>query len=383
MSTYQDLIASSAQRTGLHDFGDDSFREGLEILVRSLQDEARLNSTGEAFLYPRLVSHLEQRLQIEDWYRRHPEIDEVPIVAPLFGLGLPRTGSTALSCLLAQDPQVRYLRTWESAQPCPPPSTVTGLDPRIAAAMGGGGEKVGEREHVPSGATAPMECLDLMALDFKTHIYQAFAQIPSYSTWLLDADLTSTYEYERRVLKLLQWGEPARPWRLKTPTHSLFLPYLDWAFPDARFVMTHRDPTDVILSVADVYADIAAAFTDSLDRHYLATLNVEHWSIAMDRVLHFRDAGADSRFYDLDFRAVQADPIGEVVGLYDWLGEPVSEVFEQQMRQWWAQNAEDREAASHPDAVAYGLDMATVRPLFADYVERAKEWTAHRFTGAT
>lgn len=372
----QDLIAVAASRTGLDDFGDDSFREGLEILVRSLQDEAKLNAVGEGFLYPRLIGHLEQRLQVEEWYRRHPEIDEVPMTAPLFGLGLPRTGSTALSCLLAQDPQIRYLRTWESSQPCPPPSTVTGLDPRIVQALGAQGEKVGEHQHVPSGATAPMECLDLMALDFKTHIYQAFAQIPTYSSWLLDADLTSTYAYERRVLKLLQWGEPVRPWRLKTPTHSLFLPYLDRAFPDARFVMTHRDPTDVILSVADVYADIAAAFTDSLDRHYLAMLNVEHWSIAMRRVLQFRDAGADDRFYDLDFRAVQADPIGEVVGLYGWLGEPVSEEFEQQMRQWWADNAEDREAARHPDAATYGLDMATVRPLFADYVQRAEKWTA-------
>ena len=117
------------------------------------------------------------------------------------------------------------------------------------------------------------------------------------------------------------------------------------------------------MSVADVYADLAAAFSDSLDRHYLAMLNVEHWSIAMRRVLQFRDDGADSRFYDLDFRAVQADPIGEVVGLYDWLGEPVSDVFEQQMRQWWAENAEDREAAKHPDAATYGLDMSTVRPM--------------------
>ena len=85
-------MATASAQTGLDDFGDDSFREGLEILVRSLRDEARLNAVGEAFLYPRLVGHLAQRLQIEDWYGRRPEIDDVPIVAPLFGLGLPRTG---------------------------------------------------------------------------------------------------------------------------------------------------------------------------------------------------------------------------------------------------------------------------------------------------
>ena len=372
MPAHGDLMAEAVAQTGLDDFGDDSFREGLELLVRALRDEARLNAAGEAFLYPRLVGHLAQRLQVEDWYRRHPEIDDVPIEAPLIGLSLPRTGSTALSFLLAQDPGVRYLRQWESSQPCPPPSTVAGRDPRVPQ---GAGEVVGSRAHVPNDPAGPMECLDLMALDFKTHIYQAFAQIPSYSAWLLDADLTSTYRYERRVLKLLQWGEPARPWRLKTPAHVLFLPYLDRAFPDARFVMTHRDPTDVILSVAGVYADIAGGFTDDLDLAYLGALNVEHWSVGMDRALAFRDGGADERFYDIDFRAMQADPIGEVRGLYAWLGEPVSDEFEAGMRRWWAQNAENREPASAAGPATFGLDLDQVRPRFADYVARSHDWT--------
>ncbi|HET9565819.1 MAG TPA: sulfotransferase, partial [Mycobacterium sp.] len=131
MASPGELMARAVERTGLENFGDDSFREGLEILVRALTDEARLNARGEGFVYGRIGNHLGQRLQIEDWYRRHPEIDDVPIDKPLFGLGLPRTGSTALSFLLAQDPHVRYLRSWESGQPCPPPSTVHGDDPRI------------------------------------------------------------------------------------------------------------------------------------------------------------------------------------------------------------------------------------------------------------
>jgi hypothetical protein len=373
VARHDELLAAAVAQTGLEDFGDDSFREGLELLVRSLRDEARLNSRGEAVLYPRIVGHLAQRLQVEDWYRRHPEIDEVRIEAPLFGLGLPRTGSTALSFLLAQDPNVRYLRTWESSQPCPPPSTVQGPDPRMTAAM----EKAGTRAHVPTDVNGPMECLDLMALDFKTHIFLAFAMIPSYATWLLDADLTSTYRYERRVLKLLQWGEPKRPWRLKTPAHALWLPYLDHAFPDARFVMTHRDPTDVMLSVADVYADIAGVLTDDLDRHYFGRLNVEHWSIAMERVIKFRDGGADPRFYDIDFRAMQSDPIAELRGLYAWLGEPVTEEFESGMKRWWAKNAENREPSTQRDPATFGLDLGQIRPLFAEYVARAKRWTTH------
>src|SRR6187399_2722404 len=117
MTGVDELKDKAAEQTGLTDFGVDSFEEGLAILLASLGDEARLNARGEAFIYHRLTGYLAQRLQVEDWYRRHPEIDDAPIVAPLIGLGLPRTGSTALSMLLAQDPDVRYLRRWESSQP--------------------------------------------------------------------------------------------------------------------------------------------------------------------------------------------------------------------------------------------------------------------------
>ena len=374
MTVPADLMAAAKGQTGLDNFGDDSFRQGLEILVRSLRDEARLNATGEAVIYPRLVCHLVNRLQIEDWYRRHPETDDVAIQAPLFGLGLPRTGSTALSFLLAQDPGVRYLRQWESSQPCPPPSTVDGPDPRAHALTA---EQVGTREHVPTDVNGPMECLDLMALDFKTQMYHAFARIPTYAAWVTDADLTSTYLYERRVLKLLQWGEEPKPWRLKTPAHMVWIDYLVRAFPDARFVMTHRDPTDVLLSVAEVYADIGGTFTDQLDRDYIGRLNVEQWSKGIERVLKLRQDGSDHLFYDIDFRAMQADPIGEVRGLYGWLGQPVGEEFESRMRQWWEANAARREPSRHPDPAAYGLDLDQVRPRFADYVNRSVKWTAH------
>ena len=129
-----ELLATAQERTGLDDFGDDSFREGLEVLVRSVQTEAKLNVVGEIVIPELILKHLGQRLHVEDWYRRHPEIDDEPIVTPLIGLGLPRTGSTALSILLGEDPEARSLRRWEAGEPCPPPSTVDGPDPRIAEA---------------------------------------------------------------------------------------------------------------------------------------------------------------------------------------------------------------------------------------------------------
>lgn len=371
-----DALKTAVTQTGLTDFGDDFFREGLGVLLASLRDEARLNARGDAFIHQRIVGYLAQRLQVEDWYRRHPDIDDQAIDAPLIGLGLPRTGSTALSMLLAQDPDVRYLRRWESSQPCPPPSTVQGVDPRIPPDKG---EKVGTRYHVPADTHGPMECHELMALSFTSHLFQSFAQIPTYSAWLIEkADLQSTLQYQRRVMKLLQWGEPTKPWRLKCPSHVLWLDALDAVFPDARYVMTHRDPTDVILSVAELYADIIGSFTDDIDRPYIGRLNVEHWSLGINRALAFRSGGADHRFYDIDFRAVQIDPIGEVTGLYTWLGNPVRARFEDRMHSWWTQAAAEREPSQRADPDQFGIDVERVRPLFADYVEHARRWTTHQ-----
>ncbi|MFZ2240042.1 MAG: sulfotransferase [Gordonia amarae] len=376
MTIADDVMDEARASTGLTDFGEDTFREGLERLLASLRDEAHLNAAGEAFLHQRIVGYLGQRLQVEDWYRRHPEIDDTEIVTPLIGLGLPRTGSSALANLLAQDPDVRYIRLWESGRPCPPPSTVTGRDPRIPEE--GDGDVVGSRRHVPMTIHGPMECQEIMALDFKSHFFQSLAQIPGYSEWYVsEADLTSTFEYQRRVMKLMQWGEPTREWRLKCPSHILVLDALNQAFPDAWFVMTHRDPTDVLLSVADLYADIIGRFTDNIDKKYIGRLNVEHWSLGIDRAVRFRENGADDRFYDIDFRSMQTDPIDEVKGLYAWMGTPVTEEFEARMTSWWTHAADRREPSTHADPVEFGIDLDQVRPLFADYVSHAQRWTSH------
>lgn len=373
MQGHRELIEDAKRQTGLEDFGPDSFREGLEILVDSLQREARLNAVGERALTERIVLHLKQRLLIEDWYRRHPEIEDEQIVAPLFGVSLPRTGSSALSFLLASDPAIRYLRVWESSQPCPPPSTVSGPDPRRGVAVTSGDALLKDGRRTPSGIDGAMECQDLMALDFKSQIFQAFARIPRYSDWLLTADLNDTYRYQKRTLKLLQWGAPARPWRLKAPTHMLYLDALTAAFPDARFVMTHRDPADVILSVATVYADIIGKFSDHVDMAYLGALNLRCWSEAMNRAIAFREKGNDHRFFDIHFRAMHKDPLGEVRALYAWLGERVSEEFARAMAEWWDSNSR-AERMAKPDPAAFGLDPVAVRQRFIPYLERMERW---------
>jgi len=275
MARAGELVAAATQATGLDQFGDDSFREGLERLVAAADREARFTAAGAAAFDAQIVDLLGQRLKIEDWYARHPEIDEQRIVAPLIGLGLPRTGSTALSHLLGEDPQVRSIRGWEALAPTPPPDAATeDGDPRIALAEAGMERRARlfprMQQMLPSTATSPTECQTFMAYDFKSQLFQAFARVPGYVAWLTyEADLVPTYRYVRRVLKLLQWRCPPRRWRLKNPSHILFIDALDQVFPDARFWMTHRDIAEVVPSVADVYLELSQAYSDDVDRNWL------------------------------------------------------------------------------------------------------------------
>lgn len=374
MESYKALLEVAQTETGLSDFGPDSYLEGLEILVKALNREAKLTDFGTQTMRERIVGHLKQRLQIEDWYRRHPEIDDEVIKAPLIGISLPRTGSTVLSFLLAEDPHARSLRRIDAAQPCPPPC-IQQSDDKIDhdEIMR---QATGWKPHVPSGDDAPAECQDLMALDFRSQIFVAFAQIPSYAYWLLDADLTSTYLYQRRALKLLQWRLPEKPWRLKCPTHLLYLDDLNHAFPDARFVMTHRDPAHVMPSVIAVYSDIIGRFTEHVDLGYIAELNLRQWSKGLQQALEFRDAGRDGRFYDIHFEAMHNDPIGEVRHLYRWLGQDLSDEFERNMAAWWEKNNESRAARPVREPAAADVDLGDSAGLFTEYTRRMATWTS-------
>jgi hypothetical protein len=370
-----ELLAEARDRTGLDDFGDDDYREGLEVLVRSFDDEADLNEMGRAGAAGQIVGTLSARLKIEDWYRSHPEIDDQEITSPLFVLGLPRTGSTVMGAILGEDPAVRALRTWEAGSPIPPPESATEhTDPPIAASQAGLDAMYeiipALRAMNPGSATAPTECLSVLGFAFRSGIFEATAKIPSYSEWLIDCDMEPAYLYHRRVLKLLQWHCPPTRWRLRTPAHLYAIDALDRVYPDARFVMTHRDVASVIPSVASLMTTLASRASDRPDAFYFGEHCTDRWETALRRGINFRDAGREDRFIDFGFREMQTDPIDAVRRLYAWLGEDFSAEAEARMTQWRVDNAREKQAAHHYTPAEFGLDADDLRKRFSFYTDR-------------
>ncbi len=376
MESVSALMDRAKAVSGLENFGDGSFREGLGILVDSVQKEAKLSTMGTAAFGGQIVDYLTQRLQVEDWYNRHPEIDEQEIVAPLIGMGLPRTGSSALSHLLGTDPAVRSIRGWEAMQPAPPPiAGMEASDPRIALS-----EASMERRArlfprmtgmLPSTATSPTECQTFMGYDFKSQIFQAFVHIPTYVDWLNHrADLVPTYHYVKRVLKLLQWRCPPNRWRLKNPSHSLFITALNEVFPDAGFVMTHRDVANVIPSVADLYYELHSAFSDNVDTLAIGEDTANFCELGMQRMIAFRDAGQNDRFFDIHFGPFQKDPLSVIARLYDWLGEEFTPDVRAGMQAWREEKPIAAQAYERSDMAIFGFEASALRERFRFYSDR-------------
>ena len=373
MNTAAELLERARIATGLDNYGEESFLEGLERLLAALAGEARLNERGRQRADAQILDHLSWRLRIEHWYAMHPEIDDGEIVAPLIGLGLPRTGSTALSCMLAEDPAVRSLRTWESNAPCPPPEAATQhSDPRIAeqerrqAATDTLAPRL--RAMLPVSATAPSEGQNLMAYDFKSMIFQAMFRVPSYYSWLInEADLVPTYRYVKRVLKLLQWHCPPSRWQLKSPSHIAFIDALDAVFPDARYWMTHRNVSEVIPSNVDLHHELSKAMTDELDPGYHVLVNLVWTAAGLERTMAFRANGQDHRFFDVDFHEFQRDPMAIIERLYAFIDEPLTDVARRNMLAWRADMPAGKHGRHDYEAEALGIDLAQLRGRFDFY----------------
>jgi hypothetical protein len=380
VSTADEVIAEAREHTGLTDLGDERFHEGLVALFDGAEAAGSFNELGTAVLRDQALGFLKIRLRLEDWYRRHPEIDEQEIAPPLFGLGLPRTGSTALSFLLGEDHRARSLLTWESGMPVPPPDPATfATDPRIAEAAAQI-SLIDEmapkfKTMLPTSPTGPTECLQLMALDFRSAMFFALGDNRHYEEWLAGCDMVSAYRYHERVLKLLQWKFPARPWRLKSPAHMASLDALLEVYPEARFVMTHRDIAQVIPSVVSLFDSMSEFLRTGPLAPDFAANQAAYWERALRQTLAYRDAGnggagnAD-RFYDIGFAEMRPDPIPAIGGLYEWLGVELTDDVAAAMRAWWATNPPDKQGIHDYTPEQYGIDLDDLRTQFAFYNDR-------------
>jgi len=368
------LHDAARSATGLADFGDEAYLEGLRVLLRSWDEDADLSPVGRAASWDLAHDALVARLRSEEGWKRHPECLSLPIRRPLFVVGLPRTGSTALHRLLACDPRVQGLELWLTRSPKPrPPRDEWARDPDFAeldaALRAQFASQPGLRAIHEMDAGAPDECWRLNNQLFASTSFECLARVPSYSRWWAGVDMRPAYRRHRDQLRLIGSREPGKRWLCKDASHLFAVDALLEAYPDACIVQTHRDPARVIPSVCSLNRAFRVGTDRAFDAHGHGADQLEFWARGILGALAVRRASDPKQFFDLDFREIDADPFGAVQRIYAHFGFELSPEAESAMRRHCHANPRGKHGTHAYSAEEFGLDGALIRERFADYLE--------------
>jgi hypothetical protein len=362
-ATPEQLLARARTQTGLLDMGMDGWQEGLEQLVRAVTDDvgndAEAVSKIEGLIHRRIVT----RLQIEAWYATHEAEAAHPVEGPLVIVGLPRTATTATHYLLANDPQIRYLRRWERDQPVPPPDIATeAQDPRRPREPARAGVM-----HIAT-VDGPVEDGHLHGLHFHG---EPALPLPTYAAWWRSADHTSSFAYHERVLRLLHSRRPPHYWLMKYPGYAYQLHDIIKRYPNAKFVMTHRDPVALIPSTCSVTIEATRKRVPGwtpADPVAFGREVLDQQAEAVRRAAAARAVIGEARFLDIAQPEMERDPVAVAERIYAFAGLRLDETVRQIMVSWAAGNRRGSRGEHRYTPEEFGLTAATINHAFADYI---------------
>jgi hypothetical protein len=372
----QTLLTKACKRMRLDDFGDTSFLEAFRVLLRAYEAEADFNFMGRLCVHNDTVRTLENRLRLVADRQDHPAIAAEVIRRPLFITGLPRSGTTFLHALLAQDPAHRAPQVWEVMHPSPPPEAASySHDPRISATarelkwidlLMPDFKKV----HLID-AQLPQECIAITSHAFRSYTFESMYHVPSYRAWHDRQDKRIEYEFHRHFLQHLQWRAPGHRWVLKAPSHLLALDGLLQVYPDANIILTHRDPLKVLPSCASFTDVLRRAFSDCVDKVSLAREVRQRWEEGARLAVKYRQlpGGLQKQFFDVRYAELVRDPLAMVRRIYEHFGLELTPAAQRAMQQFLLANPKNKDGVHHYSLEEFRLNPEEERCRFQFYLD--------------
>ena len=367
------IIKEAQKRTGLTEAGPLSFQQGLEKLVDSINHEAALTQIGRVAAKNSLVNAMVSRLQIIDYVNKHPEVREEKIEQPIFILGLPRTGTTILHAVVAEDPNNRAPLMWEMSAPYPPPtanraaheSTIVEQEKQAAQLdlLTPGFKAIHE-----TNPRLAEECISMMASAFFQEQYSTVSHLPSYRQWYMSADATPCYEWHKLFLQYLQHSYGVKRWTLKSPMHLPFLTTILKIYPDACIVQTHREPTKVLGSVSSLICTLRSGFSDNIDAHRTGREEADFFADILARGMAQREGiNQPAQFYDFQFDDIINRPIDAVADMYQHFDLNLSDSARKLMQSYLDNRPRTKHGKHSYTLETFGLDESKDGALFTNY----------------
>ena len=372
-----ELIAAAIAATGLTDFGADDFRTPLRVLLEAAEREAALTVAGRLLTRTEVLRLLQNRLRLVAWQRTDPISAAAPVTAPIVIVGTARSGTSILHELLACDPDHRTPATWEVMFSSPPPTVApVAPDPRIAVAHA---EVTWWHDLAPAyvamhenGGHHPQECIFLMAHAFQSNHFAGALDVPSYTRWMATHDIAPAYRIHRAILQCLQARQRRTRWVLKAPSHLGTLAALFAVYPDARVVLTHRDPRKTLPSTISLLATLRAMRSERVDVDAIARTTAAGVAGLLERMIAMRADGRlpEAQFVDVAYADLMARPLETLAALYARLGLALSDDARQRMAAHLAARPRGRHGEHRYALGDFGFTAADVARRYAAYLDR-------------
>jgi len=368
------IVAEAEARVGVGD-SDAGLRTNLERLVASLNEDAKLPAFGEASAHKALVDRTADRLEAIKWLRNHPEIGRETIAQPVFLTGLPRSGTTFFQYLFDRDTRFRLIRSWEGITPSPPPGYDAESVRRRKAEETE--RRRQSRPHIEGfdalhlmDADGPEECHAFMEHSYAAAGFHNLFSVPSYFDYLMTSlDLTAAYRVHKRQLQLLQWRMPQPRWALKYPNHVIAMRNILEVYPDARFVMTHRDPVQTLASISKMSFTLRGARYDKpIDPKVVGQHMFDFVRRHIDRIMAFCTSPLGSRVTHVDYYRAIDNPAKVVAEVHASLGIDTPPAVSDAVAEWHRKNPKNARGANSYALEQYGLDRDAVADRFSDYM---------------
>ncbi len=370
----EELMQLAATRTGLTDFGDRSFEEPLEVLLRDYESAAELSLFGRMAARWDVLRFLTNLLRLRDEERRCPEILRQPIVKPIFITGMPRSGSSFLHNLLAQDSSIFAPLCWETLHPCRLPGEADGnsgrrqkMADRTLAGFNWVAPELGALH--PMNAYSTQECSEISAHVFRSRRFETTHRLPHYRTWLDRSGDLSAYRFHKRFLQHLQHRRGPGRWIVKCPEHTFSLDSIRAVYPDANFVFMHRDPLEVLQSLAKLTEVLRRPFTRSIDRIQIGRQVSESWARGADLMVaaDAKSRGSGHQILNIQYRHLIRQPLATAKALYRHFGVPIGVEATGRLERFIAGRRNGGYGRNRYRPAEFGLDPQTIASRFRSY----------------
>ncbi|MBV8485638.1 MAG: sulfotransferase [Verrucomicrobia bacterium] len=366
------LLSIAERQTGLNDFGDHRFLEALAFLVESVEREAKLNALGRFVFVEHVVQLLRNRLYLELDWKLDPTISLRKIPKPVFITGLPRTGTTLLHSLLAQDTDIFAAPlTWEVIYP----SAAQG-DERLRIRRTESQLKwfellvPGLKAIHPVAAELPQECVAIMSHCFMSEEFDTMFDLPGYESWVEAQDQRELYAFHKRFLQHLRRGAPERRFVLKAPAHLRAVEAILDVYPDAHTIHTHRHPAQVVPSLSSLIVTLKGAFSYNINPIEAGPGAVDYCVRNMRKFFSTLDRLSANACTDVAYLDLVRNPMAVVRQIYARLGEQLSAEAEAKMERFLAENPQGKWGRHKYSLADFGLQPEAIDEQFRFYTER-------------